>query len=75
VETTLVVDKMGDDHFDDLLREPGGRGRGCCRKNVVRTIRRTHSLDPTPNSFDDWLNHYSGNRDQTKLRGVGGIAT
>jgi hypothetical protein len=74
VETTLVVDKMGDDHFDDLLGEPGGRGRGFWR-NVVRTIRRTHSPDPIPNSFDDWLNHYSGNRGQTKLRGVGGIAT
>jgi hypothetical protein len=30
-ETAPVVDKMLDDHFDDLLGKLGDGGRGCCR--------------------------------------------
>jgi hypothetical protein len=47
---TPVVDKMGDDHFDDLLGESDGRGGG--RGNLGGSIRRTRSLDPKPNSLD-----------------------
>ena len=51
-ETGLVIDKMSDDHFDDLLGEPGGRGWGC-QRNVVRIIRRTRAPDPKPHSLDE----------------------
>jgi hypothetical protein len=50
-EAALVVDQMGNDHFDDPLGEPGCKRRGC-RRNVVRSTRRTRPPDPIPNSLD-----------------------
>jgi len=28
-EATCVINEVGDNHFDDLLGKPGGRGRAC----------------------------------------------
>ena len=36
-ETGLVVEKMSDDHFDDVLRKPCG-GRRACRRRLRRSI-------------------------------------
>ena len=52
-EGLLVIDEMSDDNFDDLLRKPGDRGRGCHR-SLWRSNSRTHSPDSSqvsvPNS-------------------------
>ena len=44
-ETAFVIDKIGDDYFNDLLWEPSGRGRACGR-SLQGSTTRTHS----PNS-------------------------
>ena len=51
-EAGFVIDKMSDDHFDDLLGEPGGRGREY-RRNIMRSIHRTRPPDPKPHSLDE----------------------
>lgn len=39
-EAACIIDKVGNDHFDDLLGESRGRGRACHRgfwRNTLRT--------------------------------------
>ena len=43
-ETGCVIDEVGDDHFDDLRRDPGDRTRACHRSLRVSTPR-AHSPD------------------------------
>ena len=49
-ETVFVVDEIVDDHFNDLQREPGGRGYGC------RKTPRARSPDPGGTSVPNSLN-------------------
>lgn len=41
-ETAPVIDEMGDDHFNDVLRKPVENGWGC-RGNVLESTTRTVS--------------------------------
>ena len=43
-KTVYVVGKMRDDHLDDILGKPGGRGQAC-RGSIRGTTSRMRSLD------------------------------
>ena len=55
-ETVCVVSEMGDDHFDDLLGKPGGKGRAC-GGNLWGSASRTRYPDScqasVPNSLGE----------------------
>ena len=57
-ETGSVIDEMENDHFDDLLREAGARGREY-RRGLPRCTRWMNSLGSsfTPDSLREQLNH------------------
>ena len=59
-ETAFVVDKIGDNHFDDLLWKPSDRGPGCC-KSLRGNATRIHSPDSghtsVPNSHNEQFDH------------------
>ena len=55
-ETVSVVYEMDDDHLNNLVGEPGGRGRAC-RGNLWRRVTRKQTLDSSsaavPNSHGE----------------------
>jgi hypothetical protein len=64
-EIALVIDKIGDDHLDDLQGEPGGRGRAC-RRILRGSTTGTYSPDSgytsVPNSHGEQLDRCGYNR-------------
>ena len=63
-EAERVVEKMANDHFDDLLGEPVGRGQACCgglRGYASRADPPDLGFASIPKShgeqLDDWEHH------------------
>jgi len=65
-ETEHVIDKVGDDHLDDLRGEPGGGGRAR-RSGLRRSTLGAHLVEfgysSIPSSLDKQLNSCSGGHD------------